>query len=456
MSNPAQQLRESADAVARLGECVGDFEALSDDDLIAAERLIGEHRRAVDTYSSWVAGQLAHRSRRELGYTGLAITKGFTSPQALIQSISGSSRAEATKFVRTGELLAVAALPSPEAGPSWLAPLAAALVAGTVSVDAAESIRRGLGEPDASVSEAALTAAVEKLLTLRLNADDFFTKARSLRDELDVEGVALREAQLHELRFFRMRRLPGGGIAGSFRYGPEEGEELMASVEADMSPRLGGPRFRDAAKVAAAEELLADPRTNEQIAADVLIGKVRVANRVNPAKPLGNGAPVRAIVTVETLIARAGFGRVEGTGDAIAWESSDRMVCDGGILGIKFDKNGKGINLGRDTRLFTEAQKAVLAVRDGGCRWPGCDRPPSWTESHHINQWARDRGRTDVDDGILLCRRHHMLLHNNHWQVLRDEGTYWLKPPRALDPTQTLMHMPSRTPEIAALDKRAG
>lgn len=456
MTNPAQQLRDSAEAIARLGASLGDFEALSDDELIAAERLIGQHRSAVDTYSSWVAGQLAHRSRRELGYTGLAISKGFTSPQALIQSISGSTRAEASKFVRTGELLVEAGGPASESGPSWLAPLAAALSAGTISADIAESIRRGLGLPTGGVSESSLAAALETLLATRLNADDMFKRARRMRDDLDSAGVALREAELHDQRYLRMRRLPGGGVAGSFRYGPEDGEELMAGIEADMSPRLGGPRFTDPAKVAAAEELVADSRTNDQIAADILMGKVRLANRTNPSKPVGSGAPVRVIVTETTLLNRAGFGRVEGTADAVSLDTIDRMVCDGGILGIRFDKDGKALNRGRDSRLFSEVQKAVLAVRDGGCRWPGCDRPPSWTEAHHINQWARDRGRTDVDDGILLCRRHHMLLHNNHWQIVRDGGTYWLKPPRAIDAAQTLIHMPSRTPEIAALDRRAG
>ncbi|MEP6482771.1 MAG: HNH endonuclease signature motif containing protein [Rhodoglobus sp.] len=42
-------------------------------------------------------------------------------------------------------------------------------------------------------------------------------------------------------------------------------------------------------------------------------------------------------------------------------------------------------------------------MRDGGCRFPGCDRPPSWCEAHHIVPWSHG-GRTDLADGLLLCR----------------------------------------------------
>lgn len=458
MSTAAQQLRESADALARLGSCSTDFDALSDDQIFEAERLLSEHRRATDVYSAWLAGQVAHRSRRELGYTGLAARSGFASPEALIQSVSGSTRAEAGKFVRVGTMLAeVAAVsldPDADAGPSWLAPVALAVASGGLSADAAESIRRGLGSPNSAVTGAQLLEAADALAASGLNADDLFKRARHLRDNLDVGGVALREAELHAQRFLRIRRNPDGTVDGRFRYGPEDGIDVIAAVDAYTSPRRGGPRFTDPVKKAAAEALVADPRTNDQLAADALMGMIRLASDANPATMLGGRPSLRVIVTDNVLVSREGFGRIAGYNDAMSLPTIDRLACNSGILGIKFDAEGRGINIGRDQRLFTERQRAIMAVRDGGCRWPGCDRPPSWTEAHHINQWARDRGCTDVDDGILLCRMHHMLLHNNHWQVVRDGGTYWLRPPRAIDPQQQLIEMPSRTPEIAALAHR--
>lgn len=454
MTNPAQLLRETADAIARLGACSTDFDALTDEQLVAGERLVSDHRRALDTYAAWLAGQVAHRSRRELGYTGLAQRAGFTSPEALIQSISGSTRAEAVKFVRVGELMTT---PAPDAGPSWLAPVAAAVACGLLGADAADAIRRGLGAPDAAVSDTQLQAAAETLLAIQaelataLNADELFKRARHLRDDLDVAGVADREADRHNQRYLRIARRPDGMVGGSFLLDPEDGGMLIAAIDAVTSPRRGGPRFGDPVRKAAAEKLLADPRSNEQLAVDALMGMVRVAADSDPGRMLGGRPAVRIVVTEQALSDRHGFGHLEGSHETVSLETIDRHICDTGILGIKFDTNGRGINIGRDQRLFTQQQRVILAVRDGGCRWPDCDRPPSWAEAHHINQWARDHGRTDLADGMLLCRRHHMLLHNNHWQIIRDAGTYWLRPPRAQDPRQTLIPMPSRTPEIGAL-----
>ena len=88
-------------------------------------------------------------------------------------------------------------------------------------------------------------------------------------------------------------------------------------------------------------------------------------------------------------------------------------------------------NVGRTEQLFTESHRLGLAARDGGYRWPGCDKPAAWTECHHLQDWARDNGQTDIAEGILLCRRHHLPLYNSHWQILRDGAEYWLKLPES-------------------------
>ena len=77
---------------------------------------------------------------------------------------------------------------------------------------------------------------------------------------------------------------------------------------------------------------------------------------------------------------------------------------------------------------------------------PDCTRPPSWTEAHHIDHWERDEGRTDIADGILLCRRDHLRYHHQGWEVRRDGSTYWLIPPPTVDPRQTPRLMRPKTP----------
>ena len=86
--------------------------------------------------------------------------------------------------------------------------------------------------------------------------------------------------------------------------------------------------------------------------------------------------------------------------------------------------------------------------------FPSGDRPPAWCEAHHIRHWDRDHGPTDIDNEILLCRRHHLLLHDNHWEIININNSYRLQPPTSIDPTQTLILLPSKTPTIAAITNK--
>ncbi|MHB1172493.1 MAG: HNH endonuclease signature motif containing protein, partial [Lacisediminihabitans sp.] len=241
---------------------------------------------------------------------------------------------------------------------------------------------------------------------------------------------------------------------GSFLLDPDNGRFIASSIDEVLSPRRGGPRFVDPDEKANSETLQRDERTNDQIAADALIDMIRLAVDADPGTVFGRRRPaVRVIVTEEALSARSGHGRLEGHPDPVSFETVERHLCDTGAVAIKFDDDGQCVNVGRDQRLFTERQRVGMGVRDGGCRFPGCDRPPSWCEAHHIDQWQRDNGRTDVADGVLLCRRHHLLLHNNHWQITRCGG-YWLQPPKAVDPAQELIPMPGKNPLIETLRQR--
>jgi hypothetical protein len=76
------------------------------------------------------------------------------------------------------------------------------------------------------------------------------------------------------------------------------------------------------------------------------------------------------------------------------------------------------LHLGRSTRLFTPGQKKALALRDGGCAWPGCRASVCWTEAHHIRWYERDHGRSDVENGVLLCSFHHHRIHSSkQWEI---------------------------------------
>ena len=376
-----------------------DVVSLSDDALLDAQRSVASRRRSLEAEAALIAGEIERRSARSLGYDGLAQRLGFLSSAALIQSVDGGTRADAARLVDVGAALDT--------------PLGEAVLDGTLSVDAAAAIKRGLGSTDAGplIAEAAT-----------LDADQLFKRARDLRDERDAEAVARREKEQRDLRSFRYSTREDGMLRGSFLLDAVDGALVTAAFDAVLSPRRGGPRFVDLDQKAADASLLDDPRSTEQVAADALVAMVRLAVDADPGTLFGARRPaVRLVVTSNSAV-------LEESGERVSMATVERFVCDAGVIGVKFDRNGQLLNVGRDQRLFTERQRIGLAVRDGGCRFPGCDRPPSWCEAHHIDQWQRG-GRTDVADGILLCRRHHLLVHNNGWRIVREEAQYAIAPP---------------------------
>ncbi|TFD33639.1 DUF222 domain-containing protein, partial [Cryobacterium sp. TMT1-19] len=231
-------------------------------------------------------------------------------------------------------------------------------------------------------------------------------------------------------------------------------EFVLSTFDSITGPRRGGVRFVDPERAAWAQKMQDDPRSTEQINADSLVQLLKIAGEADPGRVFGGRRPaVRVIVTEKALTAETGepgpaepaaHGQIEGNPVPISQETIDRLLCETGTRGIKFDDIGQIIDVGRDERLFTEAQRAAMGVRDGGCLWVGCDRSPAWSEAHHINEWLTDSGDTNLADGVLLCHPHHLLLHNQHWKITRTRTQYWLRPPVENDPEQTLIALSSK------------
>jgi len=160
---------------------------------------------------------------------------------------------------------------------------------------------------------------------------------------------------------------------------------------------------------------------------------------------------VRVHVTVADLDRRAGAGHLEGQGASVSIATVERRACAEGYLPILFDDCGRALDLGRTQRLFSEKQRIVLAAIWGGCAIPGCDRPPSWTEAHHADEVVKHNGATDVSNGVLLCRHHHVMVHDNGWRIRRRGAEFWLEPP----PGDALKRVPVRLESKNPVRRRA-
>jgi hypothetical protein len=441
------------DVLARVSTAALDYRAMDDASLLELGRLAGVERGLVDAHSALIAGELAHRSAPEYGLSGLAQRNGFRTPQELVRASTRTTAREAAATVRVGLQARDAQLGEVPQRP-WLAAVSSALVSGELPLASADSIQSGLGEPSAHVPISMLAAAAAQLVreAATLDPDRLFRRARQVRDELDEGGVADRERARRDRRSLRFSRQPDGMGRLTWLLDPESAAVAADLYDRATSPRRGGPRFRGELE-AQAERILADARTTEQLASDVFLELLRHGSDADDSQLLGSGAPsVRVLVTATALESGVGHGRLEGQPDPVSIQTVQRLECSGSMLPILFD-SGQPLDVGREQRLFTYRQRITLAARDGGCRIVGCDRPPSWTEAHHIRHWARDGGRTDVADGILLCRHHHMMLHNNHWEIQRRGSDYWLIPPPDIDPSQTPILLPSKSDAMRDLER---
>jgi len=326
-----------------------------------------------------------------------------------------------------------------------LSPVATALAAGELSLAGADAINTGLGSASPSVDQGTLDAAAATLAGEQLDPDRLLARARVLRDELDADGIAMREEERRARRSLTFRRLPDGMSRLIWVMDPETAAAVGELYDRSTSPRRGGPRFVDPAAAAHVAEIEADDRSTEQVASDVFLELLRHGSAADSTALLATGVPqVRAHVRAADVASRSGFGSIEGQSEAVSIATVERLACSGGTIEITF-RDGQPLDVGREQRLYTSRQRIALAARDGGCRWPGCERPPSWTVAHHISHWTRDLGRTDVKDGVLLCRHHHLRLHNHGWEIQRQGAELALIPPASVDVTRRAQPMPSKS-----------
>jgi hypothetical protein len=113
----------------------------------------------------------------------------------------------------------------------------------------------------------------------------------------------------------------------------------------------------------------------------------------------------------------------------ISSKTVERLACDALITRIVLGSDSMVIDVGRAKRTISGPARKALNVRDGGCTWPGCERPASWTSGHHLKHWIHG-GTNEPPNLTLLCYRHHWLVHEGNWQIVRgDDGCMLTIPP---------------------------
>ncbi|HEY5783995.1 MAG TPA: DUF222 domain-containing protein [Microlunatus sp.] len=180
----------------------------------------------------------------------------------------------------------------------------------------------------------------------------------------------------------------------------------------------------------------ADRRTTGQKRIDALSDLIALAYR-SAQLPDHGGDTTQITVTVpyDVLTGELGPGMLDN-GQSLTPETVRRMCCTARILPAVLGGHGQVLDVGRARRLISGGVRQALAVRDGGCAFPGCDRPPAWCEGHHITHWAAG-GPTNLDNSVLLCAFHHRTIHHGDWTVrIAADRLPEFIPPTWIDPTQ--------------------
>ncbi|MGH9167000.1 MAG: DUF222 domain-containing protein [Acidimicrobiia bacterium] len=225
------------------------------------------------------------------------------------------------------------------------------------------------------------------------------------RQGLDA-GAALAEA---EARYQRRRLRTSRTVLG------------MVRVEGELDPE-GGEALLTALRAVTEVPALREERTAEQRRADALVDLAR--HYLDHGQAHGNGGErPHVVVTVDlaSLEGRAGRRCDLDQAGVIHPETARRLACDAGVSRVITTGASEPLDVGRRTRTVPASLRRALVVRDGGCRFPGCDRPHWWCDAHHVIHWL-DEGPTCLANLVLLCRRHHRLVHEGGFHLEQMEG----------------------------------
>jgi hypothetical protein len=271
----------------------------------------------------------------------------------------------------------------------------------------------------------------------------------------DPDGAQAKAERRHGRRGLWLAPTLDNMIAVDGLLEAEAGQTLVAALE---------PLARPASA--------ADARSGGQRRADALAELARRQLEAGRLPRTGGVRPqLTVLVELDSLQRRGTLGGVTDTGP-LGPEACQRLACDSAVTRVLVTRQATGhhddlcgdhghhdphrqatladrlraaarllppvlggaptqpLDLGRTTRVVSPAQRTALAVRDGGCVFPGCDRPLAWCEAHHLVHWL-DGGPTDLDNLVLLCRAHHRAVHEGGWRLQRQhDGRLTATPPR--------------------------
>jgi hypothetical protein len=235
--------------------------------------------------------------------------------------------------------------------------------------------------------------------------------ARLVRGWRRMDGKAETEeaARQHTSRALHVYQDEDGSVRVRGRLAPEVGAVLLKALAA------GREALYQQRRETAPE---ADPPTMEQQQADALalLAETALHQGLDPGAPAERYQVVVHVDAAVLADAAAPGQSVLEDGARVPAGTSQRLACDASRVVMRHDAEGRLLEVGARTRTIPPALRRALHHRDRGCRFPGCGVCVG--QGHHIRHWAHG-GPTTLTNLALLCRRHHVAVHEEGFQVER-------------------------------------
>jgi Domain of unknown function (DUF222)/HNH endonuclease len=430
------------------GLAAQDPDSLADGAL--AERIL-VLRRLIDQLDGHWLGELAAVDAR--GAAGAEKGVQAASTAGWLRARLRMGPGDAHSAVRTSRALFRGPLPA----------TAQALTAGELSPAHARVLAHGTHDlPDQTVVEAepVLVDAARRLDPPRLRR-----AVAHLLEVADPDGAEARAQRRHEQRWLRLAPTFAGMVAVDGLLDAEAGQTLLAALEPLARPtngeddRSAGQRNADALAELARRTLESGrlpqtggdrPQLVVTVDLDTLLGCPGAVGGELGGGELGGLGPLEPEacrrLACDSAITRVLVTRDRGDHDpATPTPGTDELApaVPGGAEGLAARLRTamallpqalggaptQPLELGRSTRVVSPTQRVALGVRDQDCVFPGCDRPLSWCEAHHLRHWLHG-GPTDLANLALLCRAHHRAVHEGGWRLARHpDGRLTATPP---------------------------
>jgi hypothetical protein len=317
-----------------------------------------------------------------------------------------------------------------------------------------------------AMTRVATPATEDRLLEMARNATGAQLEriCRGVRQVRTAEALYEGGGPPPEDRSVRERLQPGGMVRLELVLGPDEAALVMKAVEKmrdqlreeahrpDASAETSAPATADASAETSAASACGPPPSR----ADGVVALATLFLSDSRSASTGAGAGgdrYQLIVHLhqDVLGADGAWAATLDDGNRVSAETLRRLACDGALVPTCSGHDDAGVlNVGRRTRSIPSAIRRALWVRDRGCRFPGCPHT-RFLHGHHIQHWLHG-GPTSLGNLVLLCPRHHRLVHEGGFTVdVAADGVLRFRSPETM-PLPLVPPRPTDEDALAALE----